>query len=159
MLVVISGTNRPQSNTLKVSQLLVSLFVEEQVEVELLDLAQLPAELFLSGSYAKKPGAFASFQGALDRCAGLLTVVPEYNGSFPGVLKYFVDMLEFPRSLRGLPTAFVGLSAGTCGGLRAVEQIQLVYQYREALLFPQRVFLPGIFELLDAQGRHVLEWH
>ncbi len=57
-------------------------------------------------------------------------------------------MLAFPGSFRGVPSAFVGLAAGNWGGLRAVEQLQLVYQYREALLLPQRVFLPGVMRLL-----------
>jgi len=48
---------------------------------------------------------------------------------------------------------FVGLSAGTWGALRPIEQLQAIFGYRNAYIFPERVFLPGIRELLDESGR------
>jgi len=80
-------------------------------------------------------------------------VVAEYNGSFPGVLKYFIDMLRFPESLVDVPAGFVGVAAGEWGGLRAVEQLEMVFQYRHAHLYGRRVFLKGIDRLLDEDGR------
>jgi NAD(P)H-dependent FMN reductase len=79
-------------------------------------------------------------------------VTPEYNGSFPGVLKLFIDMLSFPDSLENKPVAFTGLAAGMWGGLRPVEQLQMVFAYRNAHAFPQRVFIPGVHGVLDAEG-------
>ena len=84
------------------------------------------------------------------RASGIVTVVPEYNVSFPGVLKYFIDMLRFPDSLVGKPAAFVGLSAGTGGGVRAVEQLEMVFQYRNAHLYGRRLFLRNAHGLLGA---------
>lgn len=153
MLLVISGTNRPGAYSLQVARLMVDLLREAGAEARLLDLAELPPELFRPEAYAAKPAAFGPFQAAIDGCEGLLVVVPEYNGSFPGVLKYFVDMLAFPRSLAGLPCAFVGVASGTWGGLRAVEQLQMVFQYRHAHLYSQRVFLPNVTEVLGPDGR------
>jgi NAD(P)H-dependent FMN reductase len=121
--------------------------------VTLLDLVELPPELFSAESYATKPAAFARFQGAVIEAQGILTVTPEYNGSFPGVLKYFIDMLRFPESLVDKPAAFIGLSAGRWGALRAVEQLEMVYQYRQVHLYGRRVFLPGINGLLDEAGQ------
>jgi len=152
MLVVISGTNRPQSNSSRVARLCQRRLEALGQEVEVLDLVDLPPELYRPESYAAKPKSFAAWQGAIDRCEGVLTVVPEYNGSFPGALKYFVDMLAFPTSLVGMPCSFVGLSAGTWGALRAVEQLQGVYQYRNALVYPVRTFVPKVYEELGADG-------
>ena len=87
-------------------------------------------------------------------CAdGLVIITPEYNGGAPGVLKYFIDMLKFPESFERRPVAFVGLAAGVWGALRPVEQLQMIFGYRNALIFPERVFLPGIGQQLDADGR------
>jgi NAD(P)H-dependent FMN reductase len=47
---------------------------------------------------------------------------------------------------------FVGLAAGIWGALRPVEQLQAIFGYRNAYIFPDRVFLPGIDKLLDASG-------
>jgi len=85
--------------------------------------------------------------------SGLVVVTPEYNGSLPGVLKYFIDMLKFPESFERRPVCFVGLAAGMWGALRPVEQLQAIFGYRNAYLYPERVFMPKINDLLDANGR------
>ncbi len=153
MIVVISGTNRPGSNTLRIARTAVATLEAAGEQVDLLDLAALPAELFTPDAYATKPAAFQAYQQAIVEADGILTVVPEYNGSFPGVLKYFVDMLRFPDSLYEKPAAFVGLSAGPWGALRAVEQLEMVFQYRHAHLYGRRCFLSGIGGALDGDGR------
>ena len=48
---------------------------------------------------------------------------------------------------------FVGLAAGMWGALRPVEQLQAIFGYRNAYLYPERVFMPKINDLLDANGR------
>jgi NAD(P)H-dependent FMN reductase len=85
--------------------------------------------------------------------SGLHVITPEYNGSVPGVLKYFIDMLKFPESFEGRPVCFTGLAAGVWGALRPVEQLQAIFSYRNAHLFPIRVFLPQIHAQLDASGK------
>ena len=45
------------------------------------------------------------------------------------------------------------MAAGTWGALRPVEQLQQIFGYRNAYLYPERVFLPQINNLLDASGR------
>jgi NAD(P)H-dependent FMN reductase len=152
MITVISGTNRPNSNTREVAGLVYQILVDHDVEADLLDLSDLPAELFVGTSYALKPKAFASFQKTVLAADGFLVVVPEYNGSFPGVLKYFIDMLKFPDSLYEKPAAFIGLSSGRWGGVRAVEQLEMVFQYRHAHLFGRRCFIPSIGQALGEDG-------
>jgi NAD(P)H-dependent FMN reductase len=152
MITVVSGTNRPGSNTRKVANLVHEMLEESGEEATLLDLAELPAEIFANSSYASKPESFASFQNAVLSADGVLVVVPEYNGSFPGVLKYFIDMLRFPESLYEMPAAFVGISAGRWGGVRAVEQLEMVFQYRHAHLFGRRCFIPSIGQAFDEAG-------
>ena len=71
----------------------------------------------------------------------------------PGVLKYFIDMLKFPESFEQRPVCFTGVAAGMWGALRPVEQLQAIFGYRNAYLYPERVFLPQIYDLLDDSGR------
>lgn len=152
MIVLISGTNRANAITLKVARAIEGFLREDGCDVQLLDLATLPEDLFKPGGYIEKPAAFAPFQEAILAAEGILSVVPEYNGSFPGIMKYFIDMLKFPESLKGVPAAFVGLAAGEWGGLRSVEQLEMVFQYRSAHLFGKRVFLKKVHECIDADG-------
>jgi chromate reductase, NAD(P)H dehydrogenase (quinone) len=81
-----------------------------------------------------------------------VVVTPEYNGGVPGILKYFIDMLPFPKRFEHRPVYFVGLAAGIWGALRPVEQLQAIFRYRNAHIFPERVFMPGVGKLLNADG-------
>jgi NAD(P)H-dependent FMN reductase len=153
MITLIVGTNRPGSNTRKVAAQLEEIYAELKVPLHILDLAKLPPEIFSPISYAEKPKSFLPFADAVLQSAGLHVVTPEYNGSVPGVLKYFIDMLKFPESLEQKPVCFTGLAAGIWGALRPVEQLQAIFGYRNAYIFPVRVFLPQIYNLLDDLGK------
>ena len=153
MITLIIGTNRPDSNSRKVAAHLEKSYAELKVPLRVLDLATLPPEIFSPTSYAAKPPSFAPFSDAILQSDGLHVVTPEYNGGLPGVLKYFIDMLKFPESFERRPVCFVGVAAGIWGALRPVEQLQAIFGYRNAHIYPERVFLPQINSLLDANGR------
>jgi chromate reductase len=153
MITILSGTNRPGANTRKIAGQVLGLYQSLGADASLLDLAGLPREIFDPSSYEETPPSFKPFADAVVNCDGLVIVTPEYNGGFPGVLKYFIDMLPFPESFEGRPVCFIGVAAGLWGALRPIEQLQAIWLYRSAHLFPARVFLPGIGKLLDAEGR------
>jgi NAD(P)H-dependent FMN reductase len=153
MITLIAGTNRPGSNTRKVVAQIEEIYQGLKVPVRVLDLADLPPEIFSPSAYAEKPKSFLPFSEAVLQSTALHIVTPEYNGSVPGVLKYFIDMLKFPESFEGRPVCFTGIAAGIWGALRPVEQLQAIFSYRNAHLFPVRVFLPQIHGLLDAAGK------
>ena len=153
MITILSGTNRPGSNTRKVTAHVAALYQALHVPTHVLDLAELPPEIFSPTAYAAKPAGLARFTDAILTADGLVIVTPEYNGSVPGILKYFIDMLPFPESFEQRPVCFVGLAAGIWGALRPVEQLQAIFGYRNAYIFPDRVFLSGITKLLDESGR------
>src|SRR5438552_3661797 len=79
---------------------------------ELSSLTELPPQWFDPANYASKPPAVQTVQQRILDAGGLHLVVPEYNGSFPGVLKFFIDMLKFPESFGRKPVAFVGEANG-----------------------------------------------
>jgi NAD(P)H-dependent FMN reductase len=74
----------------------------------------------------------------------LVIITPEYNGSFPGVLKAFIDGLPYPGGIRGKKTALIGLSNGGQGGLLAMTHLTDILMYLGSVVLPQRVRLPFI---------------
>ena len=152
-ILVISGTNRPGSNALKIANILLGHYQTASAKAELLSLTELPKEVFDGSAYATKPAGMVAIQQRVLSAMGLHIVTPEYNGSVPGVLKYFIDMLKFPESFERRPVCFTGLSAGIWGALRPVEQLQAIFGYRNAYIYPERVFMPQIYNLLDDNGR------
>jgi NAD(P)H-dependent FMN reductase len=152
MIVIIAGTNRPGSNTRKVTTHVEKSYTALGIPVQVLDLADLPPEIFLPSSYEKSPATFKKFIDAILAADGLVVVTPEYNGSIPGVLKYFIDMLPFPESFDQRPVCFVGLAAGLWGAMRPTEQLQQIFAYRNGLVYPERVFVPGVNNQLGENG-------
>lgn len=152
MIEIVSGTNRPESNTLKVARLLKLHYDREGRAARILDLQDMPPEIFHPSSYAAKPASFAPLSDRVLNADGLHMVVPEYNGSYPGVLKYFIDMLRFPESFEHRNVAFTGVAAGIWGAFRAVEQLQMVFGYRNAYVMPERVWIPKVHTLWNADA-------
>lgn len=152
MITLLVGTNRPGANSLKVAKRLAQFYTEQGVDHQILDLADLPDSIFDPASYAEKPDAFKPFADQILNADGLHVITPEYNGGFPGVLKYFIDMLPFPESFENRPVAFTGVAAGQFGAMRPVEQLQQIFGYRNAYIYPQRVFLMGVFDLINEDG-------
>jgi chromate reductase, NAD(P)H dehydrogenase (quinone) len=153
MIVVIAGTNRPGSTTLKVARRAEAGLRALGAEVVFIDLQDLPGACASGDAYRVKPPAIAAWQAAVLAAKGILSVIPEYNGSFPGVYKLFIDMLKFPESLVDVPAGFIGVSSGEWGALRPVEHAQMVFQYRHAPLYGRRIFLKTTRDTLDADGK------
>ncbi|MDR9416195.1 MAG: NAD(P)H-dependent oxidoreductase [Gracilimonas sp.] len=143
-LKIISGTDRPNSNALKVSNYVRTLYSENGVNAEVISLEDFPLKDVVGGPYGKKLPSIEKFREPIIKADGLVFVIPEYNGSYPGILKVFIDYLPFPEAFEKMPMAFIGESAGAFGALRSVEQFQMVANYRNALQFPERVFIPRV---------------
>lgn len=153
-LEIISGSDRPNANALRVSTYLKKKYeaLEKHMEVGVINLQQFPTAAVQGGKYGiKTPYEVKKFIQPLLDADGLVFVCPEYNGGYPGILKLFIDYLPFPESLDKKPVAFVGEANGTFGALRAVEQMQQVVGYRNAHVFPERVFISRINKNFDDQ--------
>lgn len=150
MKYIISGTNRPQSRSKQISILIQGLYQEHGEKVEIIDLSEMPYQ-HLTGLQYGTDDIAAEWKTAIEKInnsEGLIFVVPEYNGSIPGALKYFMDHWKYPQSYEARPVCFVGLG-GMFGGLRPVEHLQQVMAYRNSYQFPVRVFLMNIFKTLQ----------
>jgi chromate reductase len=150
MIALLIATNRPDSNTEKVAAHVAEIYAAKGSPLHVVDLHKLPPEIFAPTSYAEKPASFAPFQEALTKAKAIVVVTPEYNGGFPGVFKYFIDMLEFPATFAGKPFAFVGLSAGMSGAIRPIEQFSTLVVYLKGILYSGTVNIPAIHNHLAA---------
>lgn len=151
MKYIIAGTDRPNSNTLKISQNIQKIYKDLGEEVGIIDLKEVKEHLLDDLHYGKTTPNMQPYIDKVMTSEGLIVVCPEYNGSMPGVLKYFIDHLKFPESFEFRPVAFVGLG-GRFGGLRPVEHLQQVFGYRNAFIYPERVFVMNVFTIFNDAG-------
>ena len=153
MITILAGTNRPNSRARLLANYYQALLTELGTESQILDLAELPVDFITTALYANA-GTHPEFNrlaAMLDASAKVVIIVPEYNASFPGVLKAFIDGLSYPGGSQGNKAALVGLSSGGQGGLLAMAHLTDVLMYLGTTVLPQRVRLPFINQDLNAE--------
>jgi NAD(P)H-dependent FMN reductase len=92
----------------------------EGITSELIDIGELSLPINDAGEAVKDP----RFSTAMERADAIVIVSPEYNHSFPGLLKHVLDscLKEYIHKAAGI----VGVSAGPFGGARVIEHFQPV---------------------------------
>lgn len=158
MKYIISGTNRPGSYTRRVSDLVQKLYTEQGETTEIIDLTDVGLELLEAATpYGDAvPGKMREAIDKINSAGGLIVVCPEYNGSMPGALKYFIDHWTYPDSYEFRPIALIGLG-GRFGALRPVEHLQGVFGYRNAFIYPERVFITDVYKAFNKEWQFIDE--
>lgn len=119
----------------------------DDILVETLDLGEVRPPDVLA---AAPPPALVAAGPALAAADAFVVVTPEYNHSFPGPLKNFIDWHN--AEWHAKPVAFVSYG-GASGGLRAVEHLRQVFAELNAVTIRQGVSLHGIAQSFDSDGR------
>ncbi len=152
MITIIAGTNRPNSSTLAVATYYQQQLQQKGHNSQLLSLIDLPANVVQTDLYGQRSQEFAKIQALVTATEKFLFVIPEYNGSFPGVLKLFIDCCRFPESFLGKKAALVGISSGKYGNIRGIEHFTGICNYIGLSVLPLRLHIPKINEELNEKG-------
>ncbi len=115
---VILGTTRKGRMSAHVARFIAGqLAKQEGVVSEMIDIAALPLPVDDAGEAIKDDG----FSTKMNRSDGLVIVAPEYNHSFPGLLKHVLDscLKEYIHKAVGI----AGVSAGPFGGARVIQHM------------------------------------
>ncbi|PWS30572.1 NADPH-dependent FMN reductase [Pedobacter paludis] len=152
MVTIIAATNRPNSNTLKVAKYYQQQLKLKGVEAGLFSLEHLPIDVLNTDMYGKRSVEFQRIQDLINETTKFLFVMPEYNGSYPGVLKVLIDACNFPDSFYDKKAALVGVSSGKYGNIRGVDHFTGVCHYVHLNVLPLRLHIPNIKSELDANG-------
>ncbi|MGB0167615.1 MAG: NADPH-dependent FMN reductase [Luteibaculum sp.] len=157
MISIISGTNRPNSNSNKVALHYQQLCKQKGEESQVLDLAKLPVDFAFSAAYGRKNYEFdimvEQYVAAVER---FVFIVPEYNGSFPGILKAFLDCVP-PPLFQGKRAGLVGLSGGKAGNLRGMDHLTGILHYLKVEVLSAKPKLSQFSSLLDADSGEILD--
>lgn len=152
MLTIIAGTNRPGSSTLKLAVYYQRKLKEKGVEANILSLENLPDNLLKTDFYGKRSEEFKPFLELVNASDKFIFIIPEYNGSFPGVLKTFVDACDFPESFYDKKAALIGIASGKYGNIRGIDHFTGVCHYFNMHIFSLKLHIPFIRKEMDADG-------
>lgn len=156
MITVISGTNRKKSESLLFAQQMVRFFQANSDEtIKLLPLESIPHDWFHSDMYEKdqQSSSLRELQDEYILAANkFLIISPEYNGSFPGVLKLFLDacsIREYQTNFKGKKAALVGIASGRAGNLRGIDHLTSILQHMGTIIMPAQLPISSIGGLTD----------
>lgn len=154
MITIVAGTNRPDSKTIQVAEFYQRLLAIHNVESQILDLADLPNDFVFSALYhnSGKNEQFNTLRTMMEAAEKFVFVVPEYNNSFPGVFKAFIDGLSYPNALIHKKCALVGLSDGVQGNALGLSHLTDVLNYLGMNVLAQKVRIPFMNKNFD-QGK------
>jgi len=85
----------------------------------------------------------------LAACDAFIVVTPEYNHGYTAPLKALID--SYGPEWHAKPVAFISYG-GISGGLRAVEQLRLVFAELHAVTVRDSVSIAGAWEQFDSSG-------
>ena len=156
-IAVAVGSLRKDSINRKLAQALETL-LPEGVSFQYLSLGDLP--LYNQDDDANPAPAVVTLKADIALAQGVLFVTPEYNRSFPGVLKNAIDHASRPYGQSvwgGKPAGVIGVSVGAIGTALAQQHLRNVLAYLDVPTLGQpEAFIQNKEGLFDDKG-HVSE--
>ena len=124
------------------------------VGVDIISIADIPLyndDVRLAGM----PAPVVTLQHAIAAADAVLIATPEYNFSFPGVLKNAIDWISRtdPQPFRDKPVGIIGASMGALGTGRAQYDLRKVFVFLDAhVLNKPEVMIAAAHTRFDANG-------
>jgi len=152
MITVIIATNRVDSASGRIGREIEQRALSFGKAIQVWDFKDLPENIAFGETFGKRSGVF---QQAIEQyiipIQQLVFVVPEYNGSFPGILKLVIDSI--PQKIWQDKMAYiVGVSSGAAGNLRGQEHLTGIFHYVKMHTHYFKPKLSGIQDAWDAEG-------
>lgn len=145
MITVISGTNRIGSNTRKIACQYMHLLNGKGVNTCLLSLEGM--------NVMERSTEVEQLETAmLEPSDKFIFIVPEYNGSIPGVLKSLIDITDIRKIWWGKKALLTGISSGRAGNLRGMEHLTGILHYLKIHVHPNKLPISIVDKMMDATG-------
>jgi len=164
MITVIAGTNRKGSKTKQVAKEYFDLLQKStEEESKFFALEDLSCDFLHSLMYDEvhQNKDLAEKQDEFFTPANkLIFVVPEYNGSFPGIFKLFIDAISvrnYKENFQGKKVALVGVASGRAGNLRGLDHLTTSLNYLKMNVYPNRLPIAKIEDIMDDEGKFTEE--
>jgi chromate reductase len=152
MISIICTTDRTDSNSLKLSQVYEQKLTEMGEACQILDLRTVPAQWIQDSSYGDSTPEFDELaEKYLRSVSKLIFVTPEYNGSFPGYVKFFMDACDY-GDFAHKKVALVGLASGRSGNVRGLDHLTGIFHYLDTDVYKKKIYLSEVHLLMPQDG-------
>jgi chromate reductase len=143
MYTIIAATNRVGSNTLKVAKEYQRLFADLGVDANLYSMEQFTS--------LHRDEQFNDIErDLLIPTKKFVFIMPEYNGSFPGIFKLMMDISDITKCWYHKKVMLVGVANGRAGNLRGIDNMTNMCHYMKMNVFHQKLPISSVSnELVD----------
>ncbi len=145
MITIISGSNRPGSNSQKIAKAYLENLRKKNIEAQLLSLEEhdvfVRNEIFikLESTYLLDADKF-------------IFVIPEYNGSYPGIVKLMIDNSDVAKCWANKKALITGVASGRAGNLRGMEHFTGSLMHMKMYVHPNRLPISAVHTLMNAEN-------
>jgi len=146
MITIISGSGRADNNTRKVATEYQRLLADKDIPCMLLLLDE-------KEMISRNPGFIELENEFLVPAEKFIIVMPEYNGSYPGILKLMIDHSDVARAWWYKKVLLTGVSTGRAGNLRGMEHLTGVLLHLKMLVHYNRLPISIVDRLMDSNGQ------
>jgi NAD(P)H-dependent FMN reductase len=161
--LVFAGSVRQGSIHRRLARAVAEQLERRGVEVTLADLRDYPMPLYDGDLETAEglPPAAREFRKLLAEHDLFVIASPEYNGSFPALLKNVIDWTSRPAApgerstalYRGKTAALLAGSPGPGGGRRGLRHLRELLEMIGVTIVAEPVAVGGAFDAFDAEGQ------
>ena len=145
MYTIISGTNRLGSHSEKVAIEYQRILKNKNINATLFSLKGLNV-LQRSPEYVKVESDI------LIPTQKFIFIIPEYNGSYPGVLKAMIDNSDVKKTWNFKKALLTGVATGRAGNLRGMDHLADTLHYMKMNVFYNKLPISVIDKIMDGEG-------
>ncbi len=159
MITIIQATNRPDSNTEFISRhihdLIKSIY---SGPIGYVSMQELPPEILHLDPYEEEamPGKLKFIQDQwMIPAEKFIWICPEYNGSYPGVVKLFIDALSvrlYSETFSMKKSALIGVTNGRSGNIRGLDHLAAVLIHMKSIIYPRLLPISSVNKLMNEKG-------
>ncbi|MFK8103297.1 MAG: NADPH-dependent FMN reductase [Saprospiraceae bacterium] len=156
MITIIASTNRKNSRTkLFTEEYFKLLQAHTEETVKMLFLEDLPEDFIHRAMYAEdaqSPSLTLIQDEYVLPATKFFFVMPEYNGSYPGIIKLFLDACSirfYKDNFYGKKAGLAGVSSGRSGNLIGMDHFTTVLNYLGTQVLPNKLPISQCETLLN----------
>jgi chromate reductase len=160
-ILVLAGSTRKQSVHRKLAREAAEVLQATGAEATFADLRDYPLPIYDGDLEAEQgmPAEAKALKELARRADGFFIASPEYNGSYPAVLKNAIDWISRPEPgerhlevFRGKRAAILSATPGPHGGSRGLKQLSELLGMISVTVVDQ-MGIPGSGEAFDHEGK------
>ena len=146
MFTIISGTNRIGSHSEKVAKEYQRLLHAKGIKADILSLEDIDP--------VNHNEEFKKIENdILIPTSKFIFIIPEYNGSYPGVLKTMIDYSDIRKVWHFKKALLTGVATGRAGNLRGMDHLADTLLYLKMNVHYNKLPISMVDKLMDGDNR------